>query len=293
MTATATHNGTETTAKADAHFPVDSFRDAAPHLRRPFTPEAVKFKVQSTYKNNTGALIVAYIDARLAIERLNLIVPHLWWDDYEREDKGYRCHLTIDGITRKDIGDGFGKAGHSDALKRAAVKFGIGVSLYAIPQTHLAVDRQEVRPVRTSKGESLAMTAKGEQLARTRYREWLTATGIEAFGEPLSHGDVENSQGDVEGDDEPPIEPTTDPGVSTPSEPTFVLAQDIVNELVAAKKATGKDDEWVRQQLVAVGLSSVPSGKVTLATIRNLTERQAMNLLERFENAIEASNATA
>lgn len=76
-------------------------------------------------------------------------------------------------------------------------------------------------------------------------------------------------------------------------ESTFVLAKDIVDELVAAKKLTGKDDEWVRQQLVAVGLASVPAGKVTLKTIRMLTEQQAMRLLERFDAAVEAQDAAA
>ena len=74
---------------------------------------------------------------------------------------------------------------------------------------------------------------------------------------------------------------------------TPALAQDIVDELVIAKKATGKNDEWVRSQLVAVGLSSVPAGKVTLATIRSLDEQQALRLLERFEAAVDVQDAAA
>lgn len=84
--------------------------------------------------------------------------------------------------------------------------------------------------------------------------------------------------------------PTPAP-TSNPDPGPFLLAKDIVDELVAAKKETGKDDEWVRQQLVAVGLASVPSGKVTLATIRKLTDKQAMRLLERFEAATEGAGA--
>jgi hypothetical protein len=123
-------------------FPVDSFRDAAHHLRRPFTKHAVKFKVQATWPKErpTSGLIVAYIDARLAIERLNLVCPHLWHARYEATGQGRMwCHLTVDGITRPDVGEGDGKGLVSDALKRAAVHFGVGVSLYAVSKIVLDV----------------------------------------------------------------------------------------------------------------------------------------------------------
>jgi hypothetical protein len=76
-------------------FPCDSFKAAARHLRRPFTPAAVRFKVQATWPKDkpTGGLIVAYIDARLVTERLNLVVPHLWADAY-RPVGTARCGAT-------------------------------------------------------------------------------------------------------------------------------------------------------------------------------------------------------
>jgi hypothetical protein len=54
-------------AVSDTEFPVETYKEAARHLRRPFTQAAVKFKVQATWPkdNPTGGLIVAYIDARL------------------------------------------------------------------------------------------------------------------------------------------------------------------------------------------------------------------------------------
>lgn len=193
MTATATKNGTAPVVP-DVVFPVDSFREAAPHLRRPFTTAAVKFKVQSLTKDETKALVVAYIDARLVVERLNLIVPHLWHDAYEMVGPGLMCHLTVDGITRRDVGEGKGKALFSDALKRAAVKFGVGVPLYAIPQTWLRVNGTEVKKV----GQNTYMQDAGERVCRERYGTWLRETGAKAFGQPLDHGDSEGSQGDAE-----------------------------------------------------------------------------------------------
>jgi hypothetical protein len=47
--------------------PVQTLAEAIPHLRRPFTPEAIRFKVQSVFKQQDGTpfgcLIVAYIDS--------------------------------------------------------------------------------------------------------------------------------------------------------------------------------------------------------------------------------------
>lgn len=202
--ATATRNGTAAAA-SDVAFPVDSFRDAAPHLRRPFTTAAVKFKVQSTWPkdNPTGGLVVAYIDARLVVERLNHVCPHLWFDAYEPTQGGLMCHLTVDGLTRRDVGEGTGKALHSDALKRAAVKFGVGVSLYAIPQSFIGTQDGSAKEKRSNKGPTLVLTDSGERAIRQRYAQWLAQTGIQAFGAPLDHGDVEGAQGDAEADTTP------------------------------------------------------------------------------------------
>lgn len=179
-------------------FPCATYKDAAKHMRRPFTAAAVKFKVQATWPkdNPTAGLIVAYIDARLAVERLNLLVPNLWADAY-RPVGGQQmwCDLTVDGITRSDVGEGAGKGLVSDALKRAAVKFGIGVSLYAIPKMVLKTQDDTVK---AKHGGKLELTPKGEQVLRGMYAHWLEQHGTRAFGEPLDHGDIEDSQGDAE-----------------------------------------------------------------------------------------------
>jgi hypothetical protein len=183
----------------------DSFRDAAVHLRRPFTPEAVKFKVQTTFgpredkkAPRTGCLIVAYIDARLAVERLNLVCP-AWEDEYTAtsQPKFLQCSLTVCGLTRKDVGEaaGLSKDQVSDALKRAAVKFGVGVSLYAIPQIKLfkdSISNGNLKPTTNSKGEaSLEITEKGDKKLRDGYTKWLNTHGVQAYGPPLDHGDQE------------------------------------------------------------------------------------------------------
>jgi len=177
--------------------PVDSYKEAAPLLRRPFTAPAVKFKVQATWPKEKpeAALIVAYIDARLAIERMNLVCPHLWHDEYEAVGNGLMwCRLTIDGLTRRDVGEGKGKGLVSDALKRAAVHFGVGVSLYAIPKLVLKSADGHV----ALKQGKLTLTPAGEERCRTIYEMWLDTHGRRAFGDPLDHGDVDDAAGDPE-----------------------------------------------------------------------------------------------
>lgn len=230
----ATANGNGSTPSAEPTLPVDTYREAVPFLRRPFTARAVKFKVQSVAKDGTKALCVAYIDARLVIERLNHVVPHLWSDnEYVVVGKGLRCHLTIDGITRPDVGTTTkdpGAAGikdiHSDALKRAAVKFGVGVSLYAVPQQWLAIDNRLIK--KTNSGTFLQ--TDGEKELRRRYGDWLNREGIKAFGEPLDHGTSEDEVGDVED------LPQTD-DIATPAAAAAEIDAGIADQGITQKRA--------------------------------------------------------
>jgi hypothetical protein len=126
--------------------PVTSLRAALPFLRRPYTAEAVRWKVQVAWPkdNPTAGQVVAYIDARLVIERLNLVVAELWAPAITHlGSELYRCDLTIDGVTRSDVGQGKGKAGWSDSLKRSAVMFGVGVSVYALPAVRMRAGSRE------------------------------------------------------------------------------------------------------------------------------------------------------
>lgn len=185
----------------DAGLPVDSYREAAPFLRRPFTPQAVKFKVQAAWPKEqpTKGLIVSYIDARLVVERLNKVCPHLWEPRPRFEHGHLWCDLTIDGLTRPDLGEGYqGKGLWSDALKRAAVQFGVGVSLYAVPKIVLTVSDGHVNSERTRNGLTLELTPGGEARCRELYAAWLSTVGVKAFGDPLDHGDVEESIGDAD-----------------------------------------------------------------------------------------------
>lgn len=210
-------------ATEELSLPVETFKDAAPLLRRPFTSEAVKFKVQAQIPkdNPRSGLIVCYIDARLVTDRLNTVCPQLWTDRYEPVpgSNALACFLTVDGIPRTDVGTGGDpKSLQSDAFKRAAVKFGIGVSLYAVPQIFLnASERGEQDSsgaptllVKTRGNKKvLTITDACDHFIRQQYAEWLKDVGIKAFGQPLDHGDVAGSAGDLldVDQDAEPVEP--------------------------------------------------------------------------------------
>lgn len=199
---------------ADVELPLTELSsEVLMHLRRPFAPEAVKYKVQTEWGG--GALIVSYIDARLVLERLNLVWP--WWRE-RKEPAGQgalRCTLELyDPLTggvmgpRTDIGTGGDeKTRESDALKRAGVHFGIGVSIYALKQIKLKVghgdaelrtEEKNKKNKRTNQWEKVQVPmidSRTEDRLRLGYTRWLEVTGIPLFGPVLEHGDELGAQG--------------------------------------------------------------------------------------------------
>lgn len=171
-------------------------------LRRPFTIHAVRFKPQTVTKDQKKAMAAHYIDARLVAERLNAVVGADGWRDTYRvlfEDQAQwhaafhfpvECCLTVLDVTRVDVGNYQGaapdekavKSAYSDALKRAAVKFGIGAYLYSLPRTWA-----ETRVGQNGKAQGY--TPAGEAAIRRAYTQWL-AGSLNTWGAPLDHGDV-------------------------------------------------------------------------------------------------------
>lgn len=258
--------------------PVETFREAAPYLRRPFTAQAVKFKVQATWPKSEPhtALVVPYIDARLVIDRLNTVIPNEWTARYERDGQAMWCYLEVGHIVRCDIGEGTGKALVSDALKRAAKHFGIGVSLNAMPK--LTLKGQHVRPVKTAKGPSLLLTDEGDEHCRDVYAKWLGEAG-QVFGEPLDHGDAAGSIG---APDEEPQEDAGSPPMPVEG-PEAEKARERVRTAYAALRGLDKTvvppaqfQQWVNEADTDLDrlheLGDVLEAK--LDTVRKESERQ-------------------
>lgn len=124
-------------------------------LAEPFAGPVVKWRVQGKPTERGGkfyARAVCYVDARIVIDRLNDVLGFDWETQTIETGKGRtlcRLGITINGVTRwRDDGAGDtdieGEKGSiSDALKRAAVRFGIGAYLYALPSPRVEVDARE------------------------------------------------------------------------------------------------------------------------------------------------------
>lgn len=123
-------------------------------LARPFGPTEIRWKAQ-TVKGNR-ALAVAYLDSRAVQDRLDEVLGvDGWSDQYEILPDGsvtcrLSCKLGDEWIIKQDVGSPSEqpdagdrlKAAFSDALKRAAVKFGVGRYLYRLPQQWVDYDPQ-------------------------------------------------------------------------------------------------------------------------------------------------------
>lgn len=114
-------------------------------LAAPFPPESVHWRAQTVSERNGAykALALAYLDARDVQDRLDGVCsPENWQDSYLETVKGRiicTLQVRVDGewISKSDGAgdtDVEGEKGAlSDALKRAAVKWGIGRYLYSMP----------------------------------------------------------------------------------------------------------------------------------------------------------------
>ncbi|MPY65282.1 single-stranded DNA-binding protein [Deinococcus sp. SDU3-2] len=125
-------------------------------LAAPFPAARVAWKPQTISRDRSSALMVAFVDARTVMERLDAVCPGEWAFDvklFPGQPPTARGRLTVLGLTRSDVGEaGEGEAGTlkaaaSDALKRCAVHFGVGRYLYDLPRMWVAWDEARRAPV--------------------------------------------------------------------------------------------------------------------------------------------------
>jgi hypothetical protein len=186
-------------------------------LLAPFGESEVKFKPQAVRGNR--ALALAYVDVRSIMDRLDAVVEvENWQDHYELvPDNSVICRLGVRlgkrWITKTDVGspseqpDGGDrlKAAFSDALKRAAVKFGIGRYLYRLPQQWADYDSTRKQFASTPRlpawatrseeprdmdpGSKQGLPASGRELHRRLRRadSELAAKGLCPIGSLLAH----------------------------------------------------------------------------------------------------------
>jgi hypothetical protein len=155
--------------KASPHREAREFMKA---LAAPFEPAVVRFKPAVVSGNR--ALALAYVDARAIQDRLDEVLGvDGWQDDYEcLPDGSVVCRLRLrlgdEWVTKVDVGSPSEqpdsgdrlKAAFSDALKRAAVKFGIGRYLYRLPSQWVDYDPRRRQLARTPTLPAFALPTK-------------------------------------------------------------------------------------------------------------------------------------
>lgn len=118
-------------------------------LETPFPVAKIHWRVGATNKEKTKGIALAYIDSRDVMKRLDDVMGVDWQNTYPLSDgKLLICEISlkIDGewVTRSngagdtDVEAEKGKA--SDAFKRAAVQWGIGRYLYALPNEWVKIE---------------------------------------------------------------------------------------------------------------------------------------------------------
>jgi hypothetical protein len=142
-------------------------------LAEPFDPKEVKWKPQQVKQNR--CLAIAYIDARVIQDRLDDVLgSENWSDEYTAGPwpKSVLCKLTLSlagrVVSKMDIGGESeqpdegdrAKAAVSDALKRAAVKWGIGRYLYRLPHQWVDYDPTKKQIAQVPQLPAFAIPAK-------------------------------------------------------------------------------------------------------------------------------------
>ncbi len=157
--------------------PEDDARKIAHELAEPFALDEIKFKPQAV--SGSRALAIGYINARCVMDRLDAVVGvENWKDAYTVLPDGNvicRLFLRINGewVEKTDVGgeseqpDGGDrmKAAFSDALKRAAIKFGVARYLYRLPHLWVDYDAQKKQFVKTPTLPAWALPGGGKATA--------------------------------------------------------------------------------------------------------------------------------
>ena len=130
--------------KLSAEFPSRDIK-WLPKITTKKGPNKTRVNIERNGQRVAGCM--AHIDARQVMTRLDEAVGAGQWEDTYQASAipgGVECALTVLGVTKTDVGTPSDqdpvKGAYSDALKRAAVKFGVGRHLYDIPTQWLPFD---------------------------------------------------------------------------------------------------------------------------------------------------------
>ena len=120
-------------------------------LADPFSPRDIEWRISRCGAKNGKpyAFVLAYVTNRAIMDRLDSVVGGMHWENEFKEgpNGGVLCGITIDKngkrVSKWDGAENTNieavKGGLSDAMKRAAVQWGIGRYLYRLPKQMYAI----------------------------------------------------------------------------------------------------------------------------------------------------------
>lgn len=139
------------------------------NLALPFAAHRIHWRAGSVSKNGERCTLLAYLDARDVMDRLDKVVgPGNWQDRYGRgPDGGVMCKIgvLVDGhwVWKSDGAENTQveavKGGYSDAFKRSAVKWGVGRYLYRLDSNWHRINLNE-----WANGRGVDISSKGRHL---------------------------------------------------------------------------------------------------------------------------------
>lgn len=171
-------------------------------LKEPFHEHEIDWRVGQLNHAGDGCSLLAYVDSRAVQERLDEVCGPADWETINTAyPEGVICQLRIwiderNGWVTKSDGAGYTggehsfKGGNSDALKRAAVPWGIGRYLYGLTATWV-----DLVPNRPNGPHVYVAKAKANFAAIPRLGAWWVRGGRELLEEvrergAAKHGDV-------------------------------------------------------------------------------------------------------
>ena len=125
-------------------------------LRKPLRIDEIDFRVQSLfgYGEKVSAVVLAYKDARVDINRLDQVVGPLGWTRSHSRDN-HNCTVSIwdsehqHWVSKEDTGTESNteaqKGLASDSFKRACFNWGIGIELYDYPFICIELNKDEYK----------------------------------------------------------------------------------------------------------------------------------------------------
>jgi len=116
-------------------------------LQAPFHNDDIEWRVQGKPTKNKTYLVLPYVTNRAIQQRLDDVVGPAGWTNMfiKGPGGGVMCGISIGGVTKWDGADHTDieavKGGLSDAMKRAAVQWGIGRYLYSLPKFYVKAQK--------------------------------------------------------------------------------------------------------------------------------------------------------